>query len=280
VTPSGLEPGDFTDVSISPDGRQIAVTRGNIFTGLEIWINDVARESLTKLFADGGVNAYPLWTLDGKGIVYSSNQEGGRNLFRRPADGAGAPVRLTTSANQQSPWGWSHDGRILVLQELHADTSWDISQVSANGGRESVLIQTPGFDLNPAMSPDGRWLAYDSNEAGTPEVFVRPFPNVNDHRWQVSTGGGRQPKWSRDGKELFYRQGSSVMRLAIAPQPEFQPGAPERLFGGIYQTAGDKSWDVAPDGRFLFKKILPAEYSVNVVLNWFEELKQRVPIPH
>ena len=272
-----IEPADFAEVAISPDGQRIAVSRGlgsDSTADVDVWVIDLVRQNLTKLTADPGINAWPLWTPDGSAIVYSSTRQsqGGRNLFRRAADGTGPVERLTKSAQQQSPWSWSRDRKTIVLQEFRPGTGFGISTVSTDGGDASVLIQGPG--VQAAVSPDGRWIAYSS--AG--EVWARPFPNVSDARWQISTDRGSEARWAASGRELFYRRGSSVMRVSIDTDPVFKPGKPERLFDGDYErSGGNKAWDVAPDGRFLMKKALRAEYSVNVVLNWTEELKQRVP---
>jgi eukaryotic-like serine/threonine-protein kinase len=271
-----LDAVDLSDVALSPDGRRAVITRRTGTGFSDLWIGDLTRRSLTRLTTEGGINVFPLWTQDSDSVVYSSTLGGGRNIFRRPADGSGRPERLTRSANQQSPWTWSKDGRTLVLNELRQTTGYDLVTVPEHGGAESVLLDGPSSDRTPAVSPDGRWIAYQSTEAGTTQVIVRPFPNVKDHRWQVSTDGGAEPKWSPDGRELFYRRGAAVMRVPIGDDPG--AARAEKLFEGDYfYSSGSKTWDVAPDGRFLMKKVLRAEYSINVVLNWQDELKRLVP---
>jgi hypothetical protein len=274
--PVPIEPADFGDVVISPDGQRIAVSRGSYFLGgVDIWVGDVARQSMNRLTTDPGMSAFPLWGPDGRSLVYSSTREsqGGRDLFRRAADGTGPIERLTRTAYQQSPWGFSRDGKTVVLQQQRPGASFTISTVSTDGGDPSVLIQAPV--TNAALSPDGRWIAY--NSAG--ELWVRPFPNVDAARWQISTNGaGGSAKWAPNGRELFYRRGSAVMRVPIETEPAFRAGRPELLFDGNYEPSrGEKAWDVAPDGRFLVKKALRAEYTLNVVLHWDQELKRLVP---
>jgi serine/threonine-protein kinase len=144
------------------------------------------------------------------------------------------------------------------------------------------LLQEKYSEWEPKISPDGRWMAYVSEESGKSEVYVRPFPDVNKGKWQVSTSGGRDPLWSPDGRGLFYRNGDSVMAVAVQTEPTFNPGKTEALFQGKYTSY----WDISHDGkRFLMLKEPQSTASggegprkINIVLNWFEELKQRVPV--
>jgi eukaryotic-like serine/threonine-protein kinase len=164
-----------------------------------------------------------------------------------------------------------------VLNEIRPNSGYDLVSVPAVGGAESVLVDGPRSDRTPAVSPDGRWIAYQSDESGRSQVIVRPFPNVADRRWQVSTDGGGEPKWSADGRELFFRNGAAVMSVQIGDDPG--ASRPAKLFEGDYvRSRGEKSWDVAPDGRFLMRKAIRAEYSINVVLNWAEELRARMRV--
>ena len=276
--PLDLAPAMINDVAVSADGKQLALSIGSFIHKLDIWIGDLSRRTLTRLTTPATLNIYPLWSRDGAHLVYSSNLEGQRNLFRRQADGSGQPERLTRSVSQQSPWGWSRDGQTLVVQQLRPQTSWDIAAVAVDGGHETALVETPGVDLDAALSPDGRWLAYSSNASDTFQIMVRPFPNVSENSWQISTTGGRESRWSRDGRELFYRQGSSIMQVSIDAGSTFRPGRPALVVKGDYiGTRGEKAWDIGPDGRFLMKKEVPADYSLNVVLGWIDELRARVP---
>jgi dipeptidyl aminopeptidase/acylaminoacyl peptidase len=152
------------------------------------------------------------------------------------------------------------------------------------------LLQEKYNELYPRVSPDGRWIAYASNESGKNEVYVRPFPDVNKGKWQVSTNGGDSPLWSPDGRELFYHTGDAAMAVRVETDPTFKPGKPAVLFRGTYYSpiAGITAWDISPDGkRFLMLKGVPstakpaapeAPGKINVVVNWTEELKQRVPV--
>ena len=152
------------------------------------------------------------------------------------------------------------------------------------GEREpQPFLQTPFDETAAVFAPNGRWLAYVSNESGRNEIFVQPFPGPGG-KWQISTGGGTEPVWSRNGLELFYRNGNQMMAVEIATEPNFSPGTPKMLFeGGNFQAAvmSRAHYDVTPDGqRFvMLQQVAPdsAPTQINVVLNWFEELKQRVP---
>jgi eukaryotic-like serine/threonine-protein kinase len=155
-----------------------------------------------------------------------------------------------------------------------------------------LLLQEKYGEIQPEISPDGQWMAYASDESGWNEIYVRPFPEVDRGRWQVSTAGGDSPLWSPNGRELFYRNSDAVMAVAIETEPTFRAGKPETLFRGTYTswsfTVEDHPWDISPDGkRFLMMKeaasagkpaAAEGPRKINIVLNWFEELKQRVPV--
>jgi serine/threonine-protein kinase len=277
--PVDLPPAAIQDVALSRGGRQLATSHGVWPEPLGIWIYDIARKTSSKLTTERGLSVFPLWSPDGAQVLYGSTFAGPRNVYRRSADGAGQAVRLTKLDIQHSPWGWSKDGRTLVIQLLRPQTSWDVASVPADGGDATMLVETPGLDLEAAVSPDGRWIAYSSNASGTYQIFVRPFPKVNETSWPISTAGGREARWSRDGRELFYREGQAIMRVPIEAGSTFAPGRPELVLKGNYLTTrGNKAWDVGPDGRFLMMKEVSAQYSVNVVLGWMDDLKARVPV--
>jgi serine/threonine-protein kinase len=186
-----------------------------------------------------------------------------------------------------------------MLEFVLAPFSTDIGMLSMEGNRERTpLLQEKHFELQPQVSPDGRWMAYQSDESGRGEIYVRPFPEVNKGRWQVSTHGGNSPLWSPDGRELFYRSNDATMAVAVETDPTFNPGNPEVLFRGNYFSGNILQivmthWDIHPDGeRFLMIKPqgaagedsapgdAPAQVfrNIHVVLNWFEELKELAPM--
>jgi Tol biopolymer transport system component len=208
------------------------------------------------------------------------------SLYRRAADGTGAVERLTEGPNPQFASGFSPDGEILVLTEGSRGSGQDLDlRVLQVRGERTVetLVSTSFNELNGDISPDGRWIAYQSDAAGEPQIYVRPFPNVDAGQWQISTESGIQPLWSRDGRELFYRTlARGLMAVEIQTEPTFAASTPQRLLdgGGYFLGAGaGRTYDVALDGqRFLMIRAVTAE-SVEVIIveNFAEELRRLVP---
>jgi serine/threonine-protein kinase len=264
----------------SPDGRRLAVTMQD--PSPEIWILELGRDILTRLtFSEGGVSFAPAWSPDGRRILFSSNRVDGKyRLFSKPADGSGDAEQLTTEA-LGVPSSVSPDGKTVIFWHIGASSDIWTMRLDGEHGPE-VLLGTP-FDERCAMiSPDGRWLAYVSNESGRDEVYVRSFPSP-DRKWQVSREGGAGPVWAPNGEELFYRNGEKMMAIAISTEPDFTAQKPTLSFEGRYLQEGVSQcslYDVSPDGRH-FVMVQPEERStptqINVVINWFEELKRLVP---
>jgi len=279
VEPLPIPSRAFTDPTISPDGRSVAFTTlGAVET---IGIYDFARHSLSALTATtAGSSQAPVWAPDGSRLAYRGTRAGFRNLFWKPVDGGAEEVRLTTSENLQTPTSWSI-GNLLAFSDVSVTTGYDIWVLSMAGGPPQVVLQTKGNETNPTFSRDGRWLAYTSSESGTNEVYVRPFPGPG-RRLQVSTDGGFEPVWSRNGRELFYRRGNAMVAATVTTEPVFTAGSPRTLFKGTYieTDTGGAGYDVAADGRFLMVQPVEAPQpatSINLVLNWFDELKRTVP---
>jgi serine/threonine-protein kinase len=265
---------------LSPDGQRVAVVIGE--QGNQIWLYDLSRETLTRLTFEGG-NQLPVWTPDGKKIAFRSSRAGGPpNLFWQLADGSGELERLTTSENINGSFSWSPDGQFLAFLEIRPTTGRDIEVLRMSDRKAQPFLQTPFDETAPQFSPDGHWLAYMSNESGRYEVYVQPYPGPGG-KWQISTDGGTEPVWNRNGREIFYRNGNKMMAVEVSTQPGFTMGRPRMLFEGSYLPPPFPvaNYDVSPDGqRFLMVK--PSgegqpSTQINVVLNWFEELKRRVP---
>ncbi len=279
--------------NISPDGTKVAVTV--VPGGLEnndLWIWDLARRNLTRLTFERTNNLSPVWTPDGKQIAFFSGEANNLGIYWKAADGAGKDERLGTLSDRGFlPSCWANGGKVLVGVEMLAGL--DIEMMSMEGGHaRKPLLQGSYRESQPKISPDGRWMAYTSDESRRNEVYVRSFPDMNS-RWQVSADGGDSPLWSPDGRELFYRNGDAVMAISVRTEPTFSiAGMPQILFRGTYVQATaleGTPWDISPDGkRFLMMKPAAPTTSepaaaaprpkINIVINWFEELKQRVPV--
>ena len=265
---------------VSPDGTRVAVdTPGE--DNPDVWIYDLARETLTRLTFDEALDAFPLWTPDGSRVVFQSLREGG-GLFWKAADGTGEVERLLESSNAPRPYGWSADGRLVFSQD-----PGDIGVLTIEGDRTMELVLDTEFrEDEPAISPDGRWIAYNSNESGQPEIYVRPFPNLDDGKWQVSAAGGVDPVWSPDGRDLFFQSPGELMVAQVETEPTFNAATPESVFirTGFAGSEG-REYDIAPDGeRFLFLRgqggqVAEGNLGLVFVQNWFEELRARVAVP-
>ncbi|HEV2355122.1 MAG TPA: hypothetical protein VGR89_12820, partial [Puia sp.] len=272
--------GDYDNPRISPDGDRVAAEVGG-----QIWIYDLTRDTLTRFTFEGTSNADPAWTPDGKRISFRSNKDGPTNIYWQLADGSGGLERLTSGKFVQIPKSWSPDGQSLAFHENNPETKKDIWVVHVKDRKAEPFLRTPFNEGAPTFSPDGRWIAYSSDESGRFEIYVQPYPGPGG-KWQISTDGGNEPAWNRNGRELFYRSGSKMMSVEVTTQPSFTAGKPKVLFQGEYLSAlpglPNTSYDVSRDGqRFLMIKEVGRAVSstqINVVQNWFEELKQRVPV--
>jgi serine/threonine-protein kinase len=266
---------------LSPEGRRLAV--GITEPEPQVWLYDVSRETLTRLTFEGNANLNPIWTPDGKRIVFQSNRAGPPNVFWQLADGSGGLERLITSEYAQAANSWSPDEQFLAFIEITPTTGYDIWVLRLNDRKAQPFLRTPFTESAPRFSPDGRWLAYVSDESGRFEVYLQPYPGPGG-KWLISTEGGTEPVWNPNGRELFYRIGDKMMAVEITMQPGFSAGKPKVLFEGKYLPTPItfSNYDVSPDGRhFLMLKPSDQEAAastqINVVLNWFEELKRRVP---
>ena len=272
---------------LSPDGTQVAVDSAD--EEQDIWIWDLARQTPTRLTLDPAEDSWPVWTPDGRRLIFASGREGGPNLFWRAVDGTGTVERLAADSETQFfPFSISPDGQTLAVG-TGSDSRDDLSVVRLDGEREvAPLLHTALSEENGEISPDGRWIAYTSNqgEGGREEVYVRPFPDVEAGRWQISTGGGIEPLWAPSGRELFYRTQGRLMSVPVAAQSgaTFEFGSPSVVLETRYYLVGEgRNYDVSPDGeRFLMIKEGTATESetqqIIVVQNWFEELRRLVPV--
>ena len=227
---------------------------------------------------------FPLWTPDGRDLVYMLRTPLGFCLARKAADGSGETTTFMEGGDMVVPNAVTPDGNTVIATIDSQETDFDIVSVSLEDpGASNVLVDNAGRQSQATLSNDGKWLAYVSNELGQPAIFVRPYPSL-DGKWQVSTGVGREPLWAPNGKRLYYRDDDRVMAVDIETEPAFNAGEPYLLFeGAFHRDSTNVTYDRAP-GEDRFLMIKPdaepvAVTALTVVENWFEELKRLAPVP-
>jgi len=284
---SGAPPRAYQYPRISPDGTRVAASVSD--GEADIWIWDFARKTMSRLTSGADQDNYPVWTPDSRQVLYRTGQGVGTDIFRRMADGTGVAEQFTTTPTTlDTPFQVLKDLRVLAL--------------SADGRKSFLYMHTPGGDgaaapLIPTssrqggsaeVSPDGRWIAYQSEEGSTSdEIHVRPFPETGGGHWQISSGGGRMPMWSKDGKELFFRTANRSRLMGVRVQAS--PGRPDFLYETPAQVLDTITWrggnvgrpyDISADGR-RFLAIIPVTVNtsdrptITVITNWFDELRAR-----
>jgi Tol biopolymer transport system component len=265
---------EFADPRVSPDGRRVALTitqEGD----RDVWMYDLDRGTFTRVTAEKARQFVPIWTPDGRSLFFSF-EEPVYHIYRRPTDGTRPAERVFGDQYDARPRSFTPDGRVLLFQHSSPKTRGDLLALPLDGGEPRSVVQTPSDDSDGRLSPDGRSLAFVSDESGRREVYVQPFPQ-GGQRVQISIEGGYMPIWSRDGRELFFLEGKTkLMSVPIAPGKELSPGRPALLFEGRF----DFGYDVTPDGRFIVAQRDPQAppVPVHIVLNWHEELLAKVPV--
>ena len=276
--------------ALSPDERRVAV-RGLESGNLDIWIHDVARPIKTRLTFHEERDSRPIWAPSGDHLAFSSARKDRvsddlytYDIFLKPADGSGDATELVAAPLSEFATDWSADGRYILysLQDPKQGRDiWYLQRKDEGNGWEAVpFLQTPFAEQAAKFSPAGRFVAYTSDESGRQEVYVRPF-SEGGGKWQVSTNGGRQPRWSKDGREMFYSQGDTLMVVAVATTPSFSAGSPRELFQSMglrLEATNLPNYDVSADGeRFVFTEPVggDAPSTARVILNWYEEFRDR-----
>ena len=290
-------PRTYAVARLSPDGTRVALDVRD--QTMDIWIWDLRRQTLDPLSRHAAQDLSPIWTPDGKRVIWTSTRGGGNpNLYWQAADGTGEADRLTVNANNQFPTSTTPDGGILLIfgasgSNANAMELFTLA-LKDPAPKAELLLSAAGMDFGAEVSPDGKWLAYHSNISGEFQVYVRPFPNVQDGRWLISTAGGTRAAWARNGRELFYLDRDGLLTsvaVPVAPGATFTPGTPVKILSKTYYAGASllgldlRGYDVSPDGqRFLMIKepdsapvTSPSVASMVVVLNWIEELKERLP---
>jgi serine/threonine-protein kinase len=287
-TPLREIPGDYYMPAFSPDGKRLALAISDGKRS-DIWVYDWAHDTLTRLTFSGN-NVGPIWTPDGQRITYVSFEKGTvGDLYWTRADGTGDTLRLTETKNRKFPNSWHPDGKLLVFDQVTSGTAFNMFTITIEGsekprwkpGEPKPLWNDPFTEYYASFSPDGRWLVYESNETGDFEVYVRRFPRPGG-KWQISTGGGQTPKWSRSSKELFYRTPDNRIMVAsyTASGDSFQPNRPQLWSPGQFtERLGEPNFDLHPDGkRFAVLKApanseAPPISKVSFMFNFFDEIR-------
>jgi Tol biopolymer transport system component len=268
-------PGYFGNLRISPDGRRVAADQAEPDgRHISVWIHELANDAVTR-FTFGGYDQLPIWSPDGKQVTFTSNRKDYFSLYQKNADGSGSEEEIANlGVQEQLCWDWSHDGRYLLFGK-----GTELWYLSLPERQAKPLLQAKWIVLNAQFSPDGRWVAYASNETGKWEIYVSPFASPNS-KWQVSRAGGEEPRWRRDSKELFYLSGEGkMMAVAVKTGNNFEAGPPVTLFQThtrqpiSYQDVF--FYDVSGDGqKFLINTKVdePNAAPLSVILNWASEM--------
>jgi Tol biopolymer transport system component len=292
-----LPPHSYVHPRLSPDGRQIAVGTDDGKEAI-VWVYDLKGGGALRRLTFGGHSLFPIWSPDGRWIAYQSDRDGDHAIFRQLADGSGGAERLTRpeSGSQHQPESWSPDGMTLSFNMVRGANQGVWTTAIAGDRRLEQFVDTPNTtEKHSAFSPNGRWLAYMSTSSlgnTVSDVYVQPFPlSASGAKYQISSGeGGRTPLWSRDGRELFFHQQTSnrLFVATVQSEPTFVFGTPTALpIDGTVHPVAQRNYDVTPDGQQLLVVVLPPNakgevakgppQQINVVVNWLEELRARVP---
>lgn len=280
----------YEDFTVSPDGKYLAITIEGAITNT--WIHDIARDTETR-FNFGIENRDPSWTPDGKRIAYSGHKDGKYAIFWKPLDGSAPEEPLLQKDFPVFAWFFSPDGNTLLYADTLFGGANNVGALPLQDRQHDRTIFPPNYNVEWAvLSPDGKWIAYDSDESGRPEVYLAPYPALAP-RERISTDGGLHPLWAPDERELYYRMGttaeemeqrflgqkSRVMAVSIETKPTLKVGQPRMLFEGPYFESGH---DIAitPDGKgfiLIRENDATGPREIEVVVNWLSELKQRAP---
>ena len=280
--PLGVPDHEYRYPRLSPDDSRIAVDALDL--DRDIWLWEFESQTLRRLTFGSAQDQSPVWLPDGRHIVFASGRDGGMSLYSQDTHGGGKAQRLTTSPNVQASYSATPDGTSVIFRSMESATGVDLSLLQTRNREITPLIRTPFHDNNGEVSPDGRWMAYESNESGRFEVYVRPFPATESAVYQISTEGGTLPAWGRDGRELFYIDADQAMvSVPVQTGTTFRAGRSTKLFDASPYSGRSQSrmFDVARDGkRFLMTKSIVGGSSATpanmvVVLNWLEELRAR-----
>jgi Tol biopolymer transport system component len=269
-----LAPGQYNEVRISPDGTRVATARferdNPLASGSDIWLVELARKNASRVTFDPQFEFAPVWSPDGRSIYFNGNKTGGYLIYRLSAEGAGEAVPISKPQGlSQRPEDITPDGREIVFGSQEAKTGYDLWILDTAGGKLPIpYLTTPFNDVSARLSPDGRWIAYVSNENGRNEVYVQSFPTPGS-KVQVSNGGADAPAWRRDGKRLFFvAPGETLMAADVTLGTALRVAAPVKLFRFPRRV---RYFDVAPDGNHVLASMSASDAAgrtIGVVLDW------------
>ena len=279
------EPARLNTLALSPDGKRIAESRYDSDLNMNLWIDEVSDGTATRFtFTQTALDWFAVWSPDGRQIVWSSNREGTSDLYRKSSSGVGQDELLLKTSEVKYANDWSRDGRFLLFSSYGKASDIWFLPMTGDDRKPRIYLQTEFDESQPRFSPDGRFVAFTSNESGQHEVYVRPFPDANAGKWMVSTGGGKQPQWRADGKDLFYISADSkMMAVDVSLNPSFRSGTPATLFRTSIMQGGTATnttrYGVSADGkRFVINCIVGdapgASAPITVVMNWWTRLKR------
>ncbi|HEX9725670.1 MAG TPA: protein kinase [Vicinamibacteria bacterium] len=269
------DPAEIFSTDLSPDGRWLAMQM-DAGSGQDIWVRDLVRGVTSRFTFGEGREQSPIWSPDGQRIAFAMEGKGDFDLAVKTVAGGNDEILLERE-NRQYPSSWSPDGRSLLFYELHPDTAWDVWVLPLDGeDREpKPFLNTPFVEVRARFSPDGRWVAYESDESGRGEIYARSFSGTGG-KWQISTGGGTEPQWSRDGRALYYiAPDLKMMQVSVQTGEAFEAGIPEPIFAvGLRPITTGNRFLLAADGRFLLLSSLREKSTppTTLVLNWIAEL--------
>ncbi len=274
-----LKPGHYLEPRMSPDGKNVALVIGS-GKDYDVWIYNIPNNTMNR-FTFGGPNRTPVWSPDGKRIAYSYNPSDGASVIIKHADGTGPDEKIPMDHRTYVNC-WSHDGSTIFLSIPIAESGWDLYTLPLNGDRRVHPWLATKFDeFQASLSPDDKWVSFFYRERGTGEIYVKPFSN-GEGKWQVSTGGGREAHWAPDGKTLYFTGSQTITAVPVMSGRSFVMGQ-SRVIIGDYPWVPLESaatFDVSPDGRHILitrsKEGSSAPRQINVVMNWFDELKTNI----
>jgi Tol biopolymer transport system component len=272
------QPGWYDNVRLSPDGRRVATDQTDPDgRNIDVWVHELSRDTATRLTFDPALDQTPVWSRDSQKVLFTSNRGGTFALYLKNADGSGSEQQLVDYGGAlANAWDWSRDGKYVLVRK-----GSELGYLAWPERTATPLSQAKWTVRGAQFSPDGRWMAYASNETGNMEVYVSPFPSVNG-KWQVSNAGGQEPKWRNDGKELFYMSADGkIMAVPVSTSTSFQAGTPVALFQTHRRQPMSSqdlfSYDVNSNGqRFLIATKLdePSAAPLSVLLNWASEMEK------